>query len=50
MTLFIIIVVMWFVWLAWVWPKKPSWKRTTAGAWPAHRGKTGLKHKLASRS
>ena len=49
MKLFIIIVLMGLVGLAWVWPKKLAWKRTTARAWPAGRGKTGLKPKLAPR-
>jgi hypothetical protein len=47
MKLFIIIVLMGLVGLAWVWPKKPAWKRMPARTWPAGRGKTGLKPKLA---
>ena len=47
MKLFIIIVLMCLAGLAWVWPKKPGLKRTTARTWPAGRGKTGLKPKLA---
>jgi hypothetical protein len=49
MKLSIIIVLMCFVGLAWVWPKKPGWKRTAARTWPARRGKTSLKPKLAPR-
>jgi hypothetical protein len=49
MKLFIISVLMGLVGLAWVWPKKPAWKRSTARTWPAARGKTGLKPKLAPR-
>jgi hypothetical protein len=49
MKLFIFILLMWCVWLAWAWPKKPVWKRTPARTWPAGRGKIGLKRKFASR-
>jgi hypothetical protein len=49
MKLLIFILLMWVVWLAWAWPKKPAWKRTPARTWPAGRGKTGLKPELASR-
>ena len=49
MKLFIIIVLMCLVGLAWVWPKKLGLKRPTARTWPVGRGKMGLKPKLAPR-
>ena len=45
----LIIIVLMGLGLAWVWPKKVGLKRTTARSWPAGRGKTGLKPKLAPR-
>jgi hypothetical protein len=49
MKLLIIIVLMSLAGLAWVWPKKVGFKRTTARTWPAGRGRTSLKPKLAPR-
>jgi hypothetical protein len=49
MKLFIIILLMGLIGLAWGWPKKLGLKRTTARTWPSGRGKPGLKPKLAPR-
>jgi hypothetical protein len=47
MKLFIIIILMCLAWLAWVWFRKPGWKRMPARTWPPGGRKTSLKPKLA---
>jgi hypothetical protein len=47
MNVFVIIAVVGLVVLAWLWSKKSDLKRTTARTWPASRGKTVAKSKLA---
>ncbi|HEY5911185.1 MAG TPA: hypothetical protein VJA21_11340 [Verrucomicrobiae bacterium] len=49
MKLIIILALAGLVWLAWVWTRRPSPKRTTARTWPPGRGKAGLKPRVAPR-
>ena len=47
MNVFVIIAVVCLVALAWRWLTKPVLARSTARTWPASRGKTVAKSKLA---
>jgi len=48
MNVFLIIALVCIIALAWLWPRKPGLKRTTARTWPAARGKMGAKPKLTT--